>query len=196
MENNGMQPQIYPGDCFIVASRNIHSFLVNIGAAKNSVPWRRGTVVLINKEREDPESLLLHLADTLVRFFTAQRLTLLHNEDLLYMKRVIGLPGDEIYITGFVSRVKPQDSTYILTEFELAAKPYNINIPQSPSLWNESLPFSNSIEKIILQENEYFVLSDDRGNTNDSRTWGPISGDLIEGKAIFRYWPLSRLKAP
>ncbi|MDR2808664.1 MAG: signal peptidase I [Spirochaetaceae bacterium] len=196
LESNGMQPQLHGGDRFIIISRTIQSVLVAISSSQTSIPWQRGNVVLIDKAAEKSTPLLLRLADTVVRFFTVQQITLISNEDLLYMKRVIGLPGDEVYMTGFVSRVKPMDSIYTLTEFELSGKPYNINIPQSPSFWNESLPFSNNLEKIILKENEYFVLSDDRSNTNDSRTWGPISGDVITGKAIFRYWPLTRLMVP
>jgi signal peptidase I len=65
-----------------------------------------------------------------------------------------------------------------------------------PALWDESLPFSGNMDRIVLGENECFVLSDDRSNTNDSRTWGPVSLDIIVGKALFRYWPLNRIGLP
>jgi signal peptidase I len=52
------------------------------------------------------------------------------------------------------------------------------------------------MERIVLGEDECFVLSDDRRNTNDSRTWGPIPLDFIAGKALFRYGPLTRLGWP
>jgi signal peptidase I len=49
---------------------------------------------------------------------------------------------------------------------------------------------------IVLKDNECFVVSDDRNNTNDSRTWGAVSLDLIAGKAVFRYWPILRMGNP
>jgi signal peptidase I len=99
-------------------------------------------------------------------------------------------------MTNFVLRIKPRDESYSFTEFELSEHPYNVTIPQVPALWDESLPFSGNMERIVLGEDECFVLSDDRSNTNDSRTWGPIPVSLIAGKALFRYWPLNRLGLP
>jgi signal peptidase I len=52
------------------------------------------------------------------------------------------------------------------------------------------------MDRIILGEDECFVLSDDRSNTNDSRTWGPIPVHRLAGKVLFRYWPLTRLARP
>jgi signal peptidase I len=99
-------------------------------------------------------------------------------------------------MTNFVIRVKPAGSSYGLTEFELADRPYDVTIPQIPALWDESLPFSGYMDRIVLGEDECFVLSDDRSNTNDSRTWGAIPLDFIAGKVLFRYWPVTRLGRP
>jgi len=48
------------------------------------------------------------------------------------------------------------------------------------------------MERRVLGEDECFVLSDDRSNTNDSRTWGPIPVSSVTGRALLRYWPLTR----
>jgi signal peptidase I len=112
------------------------------------------------------------------------------------MKRVIGLPGDEIIMTNFVFRVKPSGGSYSLTEFELSDKPYDVTIPHVPALWDESIPFSGNMDRIVLGENECFVIADDRSNTNDSRTWGPVPAELIIGRALFRYWPFTRIGRP
>jgi signal peptidase I len=99
-------------------------------------------------------------------------------------------------MTNYVFRIKPQDASYSLTEFELAEKPYNVTIPPGSALWDESLPFSGNMAAIVLRENECFVVSDDRNNTNDSRTWGAVPLDQVTGKAVFRYWPLFRIGRP
>ena len=136
------------------------------------------------------------MLDGFIRFGTAQRLSLYHRNEHLYLKRVIGLPGDEISMTNFVIRVKPAGGSYSLTEFELAEKPYYPAIPQVPALWDESIPFSGNMDRIVLGEDQCFVVSDDRSNTNDSRTWGPVDAGMIRGRALFRCWPLTRIGPP
>jgi signal peptidase I len=99
-------------------------------------------------------------------------------------------------MTGFVFRVKPQSSPYSLTEFELSDRPYHPAIPQKPALWDESIPFSGSMDTIVLGQDECFVVSDDRGGTNDSRTWGPVSSSLITARAVVRFWPPQKISLP
>jgi signal peptidase I len=192
LENDAMQPGLRKGDRFIFSS--FFYRLLPDEAAAGSL--RRGNIVLVDTGREKKQRFIFRAADTLIRFFTAQRIGLIGREGRYFIKRVIGLPGDEVSMTNFVIRVKPSDSSYGFTEFELADRPYDVTIPQIPALWDESLPFSGSMEGVILGENEYFVLSDDRSNTNDSRTWGALPLDFIAGKALFRYWPVTRLGRP
>jgi signal peptidase I len=44
-----------------------------------------------------------------------------------------------------------------------------------------------------LGSDQYFVLGDNRDNSDDSRKNGPITRDVIHGRAVFRMWPLSRV---
>lgn len=83
-----------------------------------------------------------------------------------YVKRIVGLPGERIEIRG--GRVLVNDG--------LIEEPY---IPHPAS-------YSGSW---VLGEGEYFVLGDNRGNSSDSHSWGPLPGDSIVGKAWLRYWP-------
>jgi signal peptidase I len=196
LENETMQPGLRTGDRFVFSSYRLYSLLPDLEILSRFLPFRRGNIVLVDKTSGEKRNLLTEHFNGIVRFFTAQRLGLNDNQEQIFLKRVIGLPGDEIVMTNFVIRVKPSGTSYNLTEFELSDHPYDVTIPQVPALWDESIPFSGNMEKIVLGEDECFVLSDDRSNTNDSRTWGPIPVDYVAGKALFRYWPLTRLGRP
>ncbi len=85
-----------------------------------------------------------------------------------YIKRVIGLPNDEVKIDGGVVYVnnKPLIEPYI------AAPPsYN-------GTW-------------IVPENSLFVLGDNRNRSSDSHEWGMVPIDNVIGKGIVIYWPPS-----
>jgi signal peptidase I len=190
LESNAMQPELHSGDRIIFASRMIFRFLPD---EMGTTRLHRGNIVLVDVGQGKRRGLIRPALDTVIRFFTAQQIGLSDGSESSYVKRVIGLPGDEITITNFVVRVKPSGDSYSFTEFELWDRPYSPNIPQVPALWDSSLPFSGNMESIVLGEDECFVLSDDRGNTNDSRTWGPVPMDYILGRALLRYWPLTRM---
>jgi len=195
LHNNTMQPGLRAGDRFLVASSALPSLLTELKQMEG-ISFKRGNIVLIDTRRGEEQNWFLIIADNLVRFFTAQRYSMIKTEEYLYIKRLIALPGDEISMTNFVLRVRPADSSYSLTEFELSDRPYHPNIPQVPALWNDTIPFSGNMDKIILGPGEYFVVSDDRGNSGDSRTWGPISAQQIIGRPVFRFWPLVRIGRP
>jgi signal peptidase I len=196
LKSDAMQPGLRAGDRLIISSYRARRLLPDTFRFNRDAPFRRGSIVLVDMARREKQGVFAALADTALRFFTAQRIGLEGRGDYFFMKRVIGLPGDEISITNFVARVRPAGEVYGLTEFELSDRPYDVAIPQVPALWDESLPFSGGMETIVLGENECFVLSDDRANTNDSRTWGPVPVDLVAGRALFRYWPLTRFGRP
>jgi signal peptidase I len=188
LESDTMRPELHAGDRFICSS---YSSLV-----ERSLPLHYGNIVIIDKNRQKQRGIIDRILENAARFFTAQRIGVSDQDEDSYIKRVIGLPGDEITMTNYVFRVKRRGDSYSYTEFELAEKPYDVTIPSGSALWDSSLPFSGNMEPIVLGDNECFVLSDDRNNTNDSRTWGPIPLDLIAGKVVFRYWPLFRIGTP
>jgi signal peptidase I len=192
MHNNTMQPGLQSGDRFIAISSAIPSLIAELKQSETA-PFRRGNIVLLDTRRGENQDLFLNAADSVVRFFTAQRISIFGAEEHVFVKRLIGLPGDEISMINFVLRVRQEGSSYTLTEFELSDRPYYPNIPQVPALWDESLPLSGNMDKRILGPGEYFIISDDRGNTGDSRTWGPVSAKEITGRPVFRFWPLPRI---
>lgn len=86
-----------------------------------------------------------------------------------YIKRVIGLPGDQIDI---------RDGS-VLVNGEALDEPYIAASPQY------ELDF-------LVSEDEVFVLGDNRNNSSDSHNWGPVPLDYIVGKAVMVYWPLTQ----
>ena len=55
------------------------------------------------------------------------------------IRRVVGLPGDTIYMRDYVLYIKPRGEKYFLTEFELAEKSYNVNVSTNPAGWDNSI---------------------------------------------------------
>jgi len=195
VKSGSMRPGVNPGERIIFASFGINH-LIEKALPSGALPLKRGAIVLVNRAAGEKRPVFKVCADYIVRFFTAGNKRIFDDQDRVFIKRVLALPGDEISMVNYVLRVKPAEDQYTYTEYEVVKNLYDILIPNTPALWDKSIPFSGNIDTMTLADGEYFLLSDDRGNTNDSRTWGPVPSRYIAGKAIFRYWPLSSLGIP
>jgi len=87
-----------------------------------------------------------------------------------YIKRIIGLPGDLVVV----------DEGEVYVNGHQLGEPY-INAP----------PTYNGEWQI--SDDQLFVLGDNRNNSSDSHSWGPVPLDLIVGKAVFVYWPFDSM---
>jgi signal peptidase I len=190
IENTTMKPGFLPGERFVFLSFTLQHMFRD--RAEGNLPFHRGQVVLVARYPEK-RPLFRMVLDWGVRFFTLQRYSLFPREDALFVKRVVGLPGDTVTMNNYVIRIKPAGETYDYTEFELAERDFVPELPPVSLQWDESIPFSGNMDSIVLGKEECFVLSDDRSVTNDSRTWGPVPADTIIARALIRYWPLTRL---
>jgi signal peptidase I len=186
MRSESMRPGIHEGDRFIFSS--YYLFTPDLGY---------GNIVLVDMGADDKRNIFSKIFDGFIRFWTFQRFDLSKRDDFFFMKRVVALPGDEVSMTNFVLRVKKKDSPHQVTEFETSQqRRYDVIIPNVPALWDQSLPFSGNMDAITLGDDECFLLSDDRSNTNDSRSWGPVPVKRVIARALFRYWPITRLGSP
>jgi signal peptidase I len=193
IDNNTMQPGLNSGDRLLFTSFIPPSWGNNKNE-QNKFLFKRGSIVLVDMGRYKEKNLSLRVIDGIVRFFSMQKKSIFSGTGRYFIKRVIALPGDEISMSNYVFRVKAAGSAYSLTEFELSEKPYQPYIPRTSELWDDTIPFSGNMGAIILGPDECFVISDDRSNTNDSRTWGTVSTSLITARAMLRFWPLAKIE--
>lgn len=92
-----------------------------------------------------------------------------------YIKRVIGIPGDDVKI----------DDGTVYVNGKALAEPYVAQDYRDQITWGEQ----------TVPADKYFVLGDHRSSSNDSRSWGYVPRQNIYGKAVFVYWPLEDLGA-
>ncbi|MBR2122386.1 MAG: signal peptidase I [Lachnospiraceae bacterium] len=99
-----------------------------------------------------------------------------YEEETYFIKRVIGLPGETV-------RIDFQGNIYI--DGKLLEEDYGYEVMESPGI---------AAAEITLADDEYFVLGDNRNVSKDSRSAdvGPISRDVILGRAFLRIYPFSK----
>jgi len=90
------------------------------------------------------------------------------------VKRVIGLPGDQLTSKGNTIYVNGQ--------------PFD-------EKWTHTEPLGPAIGTVTVPANHYFMMGDNHADSCDSRSWGPITRSEIIGKAFIRIWPISRIGA-
>lgn len=133
---------------------------------------------------EDHEYLIID--EISYRFNTPQRGDILvfkypRNPQEYFIKRLIGLPGEEIEI---------KDGGVVI---------YNSEFPDGftldePYLTPGVKTYGLNEDKIKLSESEYFVLGDNRNASKDSRSFGPVNKSFITGKVLLRGFPFDRVK--
>jgi signal peptidase I len=91
--------------------------------------------------------------------------------DRAFIKRIVGIPGDRIQVhDGRVYRNdQPLSESYI-------AEPPQYEMPT-----------------VTVPENQFFVMGDNRNNSNDSHVWGFLPKENIIGRAVFRFWTFDRI---
>ena len=98
------------------------------------------------------------------------------NSSIYYIKRIIGLPGDKVMIEN--------DNIFIYNK----QNPEGVELKE-PYLADNTKTMNNITQ--TLQENEYYVLGDNRENSSDSREFGPITKSRFAGKAFLIVFPTS-----
>lgn len=95
-----------------------------------------------------------------------------------FVKRLVGEPGDVLRIRGghvYRNGVRERD-------------PYIAPCGDAPEC--------NFTESIRVPPDEYYMMGDNRGDSDDSRYWGPVPAKWIIGTSFFSYWPPDRIGVP
>jgi signal peptidase I len=164
----------------------------------NTENLRRGDLVFRSAIYKDELNIFQKLVNKICSLFTAKLVRPFGNEQRSLTHgavfRIVGLPGDTIYMNNFIAYIKNAESDNFLTEFELSKQNYDIKTLQLPEGWKNYMPFSGSTEKFILGEHEFFLLSDNRVSTFDSRLSGICTASNIEAKILFVLLPFKSWK--
>jgi signal peptidase I len=100
-----------------------------------------------------------------------------------FIKRVVGLPGDKIAV---------KDNRALLCDS--LEPPYGCEPLDEPFIRNTSCDNLCNLEKPIeVPPDHFFMMGDNRGESDDSRDWGPVPKEWIIGDAFFTYWPPGRI---
>ena len=94
-------------------------------------------------------------------------------DDQTLIKRVVGVAEDEIQVQGGVLYVND----------EAQEEPY----------LNDADQFRSYYGPTVVPEGHIFVMGDNRGNSADSRVFGPLPLENLKGEAFMRFWPVSKI---
>ena len=116
-------------------------------------------------------------------FSIISRLTGLMCKDIAFIKRIIGMPGDKFEIK------LEDDGYYVYINDKKLEEPYIL----SKTDW---MPCRDDMYcgPFTVPEDNYFMMGDNRGNSQDSRFWGFLPKNRVIGRAIFVFWPLNRVQ--
>ena len=121
-----------------------------------------------------------------------------HEESLKLIKRLVGMPGDTLEMRNRV----------LYRNGELVEEPYVIHSAKSDEMhpwmsWQRDYlvedvdptayaPTRDNWGPLVVPEDHYFMLGDNRENSFDSRYWGPLEAWRLEGRAVFTYYSYNK----
>lgn len=170
--SGSMRPTLLEGDRIVVEKITKYPNIIKNHRFENEP--KRGDVMIFYPPSEKLKTNPIAVFSRLTGFFC---------KDVAYIKRVIGLPGEKFEIKQYDDgrsfvyiNDKRLDEDYIMSE----------NDYHKCREYMYCGPF-------IIPEGHYFMMGDNRGNSQDSRYWGTLPKERFIGRAVFKFFPLSRI---
>ncbi len=170
--SGSMRPTLLEGDRIVVEKLTKYPNILKNHAFENTP--KRGDIMIFYPPFVKLETTPLAVFRRLTGFFC---------KDIAYIKRVVGLPGEKLEVkesTNGAYRVyindKPLEEDYIMSEYDFHKCKADMNCGP-----------------MIIPEGYYFMMGDNRGNSYDSRFWGTLPKERFIGRAVFLFWPFTRI---
>lgn len=171
--SGSMKPTLVEGDRIVVEKLTKYPNILKDHAFENTP--KRGDIMIFYPP-------FVKLSTSPIAVF--KRLTGFFCNDVAYIKRVIGLPGEKLEIKQSSNGAykvyindKPLNEEYIMSEYDFHKCKSDMHCGP-----------------LIIPENNYFMMGDNRGNSLDSRFWGTLPKERFIGRAVFVFWPLNRIQ--
>lgn len=169
---------------------------------------KKGDLLLVNFIRDGKIGGLLHLPQGEHPFLDSRILTVRQprrgdiivfrypfgNRD--FIKRCVGLPGDTIEITNKILYVngKPVEEPHAIHRDRMILPGLALRHEEYQKTWADGefvrvgRMCRDNFGPVVVGQNSYFMMGDNRDNSEDSRFWGPLKARYIKGKAMIIYW--------
>ena len=136
---------------------------------------------------EDGEHVIVNVAASYLTDIERFDVVVVHSPDNkdLWVKRVIGLPGETISYQDGILYVDNKE-----IEEPFLDKKYSEQVVKQQQLKT----FTQDMAPVTLKDNEYFLMGDNRNNSMDSRSVGPFTRDKIIAKGMLIYSPMDKVR--
>jgi signal peptidase I len=144
-----------------------------------------GTSMQPNLETGD--RLLVEKITPILEGYSRGDMVVLHPPDadyIDYVKRIVGIPGDTVKIYNCQVFINREDTKFVLNEDSYLSE-------EICTLGGKSI-----VEGRVytLKDGEYMVLGDNRSQSTDSRFFGVVKKNRLQGKVVARFWPTDKVK--
>lgn len=156
--SSSMEPNLQIGDNLIIEKLSY----------RFSEP-KRGDIVVFYPPHHALDPTLWGKFTRMIGFFS---------KDEAYIKRIIALPGDKVYVV-------PEIGVYV--------NGHLLNEPYQKEIFRGLCIDGMYCGPLVVPKGKYYMMGDNRNDSTDSRYWGLLPKERMVGKAVFRFWPLTRM---